>query len=205
MPDLSKTLPSLNRDLIDEIKASSASKALPENTELIRDGQYVKVIPLVLEGLIKVFASHEANDLLLYYIRPGESCIMSFTAGLNNEPSRISAVTEEATTALLLPIDKVLQWTRRYPDINTLFFRQYHQRYTELLDNLNRVLFDRMDKRLYDYLKEKIRLRNTNPLKLSHRQIAEELGTAREVISRTMKKLEAEARVKQHANSIELL
>lgn len=88
---------------------------------------------------------------------------MSFSAGLNNDPSQISSVTEEATTTLLLPGDQVLQWTKLYPDINTLFFQQYNQRYTELLDTLHRVLFDKMDKRLYDYLQKKVSLTNIIP------------------------------------------
>ena len=88
---------------------------------------------------------------------------------------------------------------------NTLFCQQFNLRYSELLDTIHHVLFDKMDKRLYDYLKKKILLTNKNPIKISHRQIATELGTAREVISRVMKKLENEGKLKQHTNSIELL
>jgi CRP/FNR family transcriptional regulator len=202
---ISKTLSYLGPKLVEEIIAESSTMEIPKNTEILREGQYVKVIPIVLEGLIKVFSRHQDRELLLYYIKPNESCVMSFAASLRNEPSKIFAITEENTTALLLPVDKVAGWTKQFPDINTLFFQQYNLRYSELLDTINHVLFDKMDKRLYDYLVEKVDLTAKNPLKISHRQIANELGTAREVISRVMKKLETEGKVKQHSSSIEIL
>lgn len=195
----------LNPDLVSEIMEVSIKKEIPQNTEILKEGQYVKVIPIVLEGLIKVFTRHEDKELLLYYIRPNESCIMSFAASLKNEKSRVFALTEEDTTAILLPVDKVSNLTKQYPDINTLFFQQYNLRYVELLDTIHHVLFEKMDKRLYNYLKEKVQLTNRNPLKISHRQIADELGTAREVISRVMKKLQNEGKLKQHSSSIEIL
>lgn len=178
----------LDPELAQQIISHSTTLDISKNTEILRDGQYVKVIPIVLEGLIKVFTRHEDKELLLYYIQPNESCIMSFAAGLKNQPSRVFAITEEDTQALLLPIDKVTQWIKQFPDINTLFFQQYNIRYSELLDTINHVLFHKMDTRLFNYLKEKSRLTGKNPIKISHRQIANELGTAREVISRVMKK-----------------
>jgi len=202
---ISQALAHLNPDLVSEIMATAITKEIPRENEILREGQYVKVIPIVIEGLIKVFTRYEDKELLLYYIRPNESCIMSFAASLKNEPSKVFALTEQDTTALLLPVDKVSNWTRQFPDINALFYQQYNLRYSELLDTIHHVLFNRMDKRLFDYLQEKVSLTNHNPLKISHRQIANELGTAREVISRTMKKLETEKLVKQHSNSIEIL
>ena len=202
--NIPKSLSHLHPDLVTEIETFSKTQEIPKDIEILREGQYVKVIPIVLDGLIKVFTRHDGKDLLLYYIRPNESCIMSFAASLKNEPSKVIAKTEEDTTALLLPVDQVAKWTKSFPDINTLFFQQYNLRYSELLDTIHHVLFDKMDKRLYDYLKEKTRLTSKNPLKISHRQIANELGTAREVVSRVMKKLENEGKVTQHSNSIEI-
>lgn len=202
--DVAKAFPHLNPSLVSEIVKSSVTKEIPGETEILREGQYVKVIPIVLEGLIKVYTRHEDKELLLYYIRPHESCIMSFASSLKNEPSKVFAETEENTKAVLLPVEKVRAWRKQFPDINTLFFQQYNLRYSELLDTIHHLLFDKMDKRLYDHLKEKVSLTKKNPLKISHRQIANELGTAREVISRVMKKLEIEGKLKQHTNGIEL-
>jgi CRP/FNR family transcriptional regulator len=187
------------------VEAHAILKEVPQGTEILREGQYVKVIPIVLEGLIKVFSRHEEKELLLYYIKPQESCIMSFSAGMKNEPSKIFAVTEEDTTALLLPTDKVALWVRDYPEVNQLFFQQYNLRYSDLLTTIHQLLFERMDKRLLDYLVNKSLLTGRNPIKISHRQIAAELGTAREVISRIMKKLENDGKIRQEANTIEIL
>jgi CRP/FNR family transcriptional regulator len=202
---VSQALAHLNPDLVSEILETATIKNIPKDVEILREGQYVKAIPIVIEGLIKVFTSHEDKELLLYYIRPNESCVMSFAASLKNEPSKVFALTEEDTIALLLPVDKVSDWTKQFPDLNTLFFQQYNLRYSELLDTINSLLFNKLDKRLYDYLKEKVNLTGKNPLKVSHRQISNELGTAREVISRVMKKLENEGKIKQHTNSIEIV
>lgn len=198
-------LPNLSIALQEQIKNNAALVEITADTEILREGQYVKVIPLVLEGLVKVFTKYEDKELLLYYIQPNESCVMSFTASLKNEPSKVYAITDENCKLLLLPVDKVAQWIGEFPDLNNLFFQQYNLRYSDLLETINQLLFDKMDKRLLDYLKEKVSLTKKNPLKISHRQIASELGTAREVISRVMKKLEQEAKVKQLSTTIELL
>lgn len=205
MTDLSKLTTPLHPVLRKELEAHAILKEVPQGTEILREGQYVKVIPIVLEGLIKVFSRHEEKELLLYYIKPQESCIMSFAAGMKNEPSKIFAVAEEDTTALLLPTDKVALWVRDYPEVNQLFFQQYNLRYSDLLTTIHQLLFERLDKRLLDYLANRSLLTGRNPIKISHRQIAAELGTAREVISRIMKKLENDGKIRQDANTIEIL
>jgi len=205
MNRLKKPLAYLGSELIEEIQSHSIIKDIPKDTVILREGQYVKVIPIVLNGLIKVFTRQENKELLLYYIKPNESCIMSFAASLKNSPSNVFALTEEDSTIVLMPVDKVSKWIKQFPNINMLFFQQYSVRYSELLDTIHHLLFDKMDKRLYDFIKKRIGLTGKNPLKISHRQIATELGTAREVISRVMKKLENEGKVKQHSTSIEIL
>ncbi|MCP9764721.1 Crp/Fnr family transcriptional regulator [Lacihabitans soyangensis] len=198
-------IPNLSLALKTQIETNSALVEIAAETEILREGQYIKVIPLVIEGLVKVFTKHEDKELLLYYIQPSESCVMSFTASLKNEPSKVFAITEENSKILLLPVDKVSHWIEEFPDLNNLFFQQYNLRYSDLLETINQLLFDKLDKRLMDYLKEKVKVTKKNPLKISHRQIANELGTAREVISRVMKKLEQESKVKQFSNSVEIL
>ncbi len=205
MNKIIERLAHLNPKFVTEIAEHATTLQVPQNAEILREGQYVKVIPLVLEGLIKVFTRYEDKELLLYYIQPKESCIMSFSAGMNNEPSRVFAIAEEDSEVLLLPVQKLQEWQRQYTDVDQLFFQQYNLRYVELLSTIQHLLFDKMDKRIYDYLKEKVRLTQKNPLKITHRKIAEELGTAREVISRMMKKLENEGKVAQNQRGIEVL
>lgn len=202
---LLNAFPHLNSDLISEIEKEAIQKEIPEGTVILREGQYVSAVPIVLDGVIKVYKRYEERDLLLYYIKSMESCIMSFAAGLKNEPSNVYAQTEEDSTALLLPVENIPGWIKRYPDLNSLFFQQYNLRYGELLDTIQQVMFKKMDDRLYDYLREKTELLDKNPLKISHRQIASDLGTAREVVSRVIKKLEHEGKVKQQSNGIKIM
>jgi len=203
--DIPKSLSNLVPELLSEILQFSKIVEIADRTEILREGQYVKVIPIVMEGLIKVYTRNLEKELLLYYIKPEESCIMSFSSGLKNEPSRIFAITEGKTKVLLLPVDKVMSWSGKYAEFNALFFQQYNLRYSDLLETINHVLFHKLDKRLLDYLIEKSKLLGQNPVKISHTQIAGELGTAREVISRLVKKLEHEGMLKQLSNSIKII
>lgn len=194
---LERKLAYFHPDLRRSIAREGVIQVIPANTEILREGQFVKVVPVVVRGLVKVFSRFEDRELLLYYIQPEESCIMSFAAALDNTPSRIFAVTEEESEILLLPSRLMNEWVRQYPSLNQLFYQQYYKRYEDLLQTVQALLFNSMDKRLLDYLHEKSRLKNSKTLTLRHREIANELSTAREVISRVMKRLENEGLVRQ--------
>jgi CRP/FNR family transcriptional regulator len=202
---IEKRLNYLGKELIQEILDTSDVKTFPPNTWLVREGEYIKVIPIVLNGLVKVFTQIDDKELLLYYIQPEQSCIMSFASGLNNEKSKFFAVTEEESAVLLIPAYKVAKWVTSAPRINLLFYQQYGLRYSELIDTINRLLYYKLDKRLLDYLIEKVKITGKNPIKISHKEIANELGTAREVISRLIKKLESQNLVKLHRDSLEVI
>lgn len=205
MYNIEKKLPPLPLALKKEILENGILKKIPMNTEILYEGQYVKAVPLVLKGLLKVVSSYGDRELLLYYIEPSESCIMSFSAALWNLPSKVFAISEEETDVLLLPVQLIQEWVRKYPKFNDLFFRQFNQRYEDLLLTIHHVLFDKMDKRLWDYLKQKAAVLGSPELDLRHHQIARELGTAREVVTRVLKKLEAENKVSQKENLIRIL
>ena len=205
MKSLKEYLHYLPAEFINELEQYGVVKDFTADTEILREGQYVKLIPLVLEGVVKVFTRHEDKELLLYYIESGESCIMSFNAGIKNSPSKVFAVAEENTKILLLPSDKITQWVKDFPSLNELFYSLYDQRYASLLDTINHLLYNRLDQRLYNYLLEMSKQKDSKLLSIRHRQIAAELGTVREVISRVMKKLEHEGKVRQLPNGIEIL
>jgi len=194
----------LGKSLVEEIFKICEIKEFQKNTVLVREGQYIKVIPIVLSGLVKVSTQIEDKELLLYYIKPEQSCIMSFSSCLKNEKSKIIAITEEDTRILLLPAEKTASWVTEFPAINKLFYQQYELRYSELINTINHLLHHKLDKRLLDYLLEKVSVTGKNPIKISHKEIAAELGTAREVVSRLVKKLENKNILKQHHDSIEL-
>lgn len=195
----------IDQPLLSKMLETSTLMEVNSGDSLMREGQYIKVIPLVLNGLVKVYTRYKEKELLLYYIKPAQSCIMSFSCGIINEASRIFAVAEEDSTLLLLPVDEVVQWIKSYPSLNNLFFQQFNLRYIELLETINHLIYDKLDQRLYNFLKERGALTGKNPIQISHRMIAQELGTSREVITRTLKKLEAEEKVKQEGNSIKIL
>lgn len=195
----------LGKDLLSEILATSEVKVIPAHAELARPGQYVRYIPIVLSGLLKVFTTYEDKDLLLYYIQPEESCIMSFSACINNEMGKIYAIAEEESSVLLIPAANMARWVISFPRINLLFYQQYNLRYTELVDTIHHMLYYKLDKRLYDYLSEKVKVMGRNPIKISHKEIAHDLGTAREVVSRLVKKMERQNLLKQYHDSIEVL
>ena len=203
--ELKPYLPAFSNELLLEIAAHGSIRDLPAGMEILKEGQYVKVIPIVLEGLVKVLTRTGDKELLLYYIGSTQSCIMSFSAGLTQSPSRIVAITEEPSVLLLLPAGEMNRWVKQYPAINELFYQQYNLRYTEMLDTINSLLFGRMDHRLYAYLQEKSKLKGEKVLDLRHKQIAAELGTAREVVTRVLKKLEQEGRIRQTEAGIEII
>lgn len=205
LEQINQYLPGYGTEFSQAIAASAELVEVPADTELVREGQYIKVIPIVLKGVIKVFARFEEKELLLYYIEPSESCVMSFSASLKNEPSRIGAITEEDSLLLLLPADKINKWIKEFPHINQLFYQQYNQRYAELLDTINHLLFNRLDQRVYNYLLERSKLKGEKVLQIRHRQIAAELGTVREVVTRVLKRLEQEGKIAQTEEGIEIL
>ena len=200
-----KFLPHLGTDLQKAFAQEGILKEIPAHTEVMQEGKHVTLIPLVLEGLIKVYTRNEDRELLLYYIEPRESCVMSFLAGIKNQPSKIFATTELPSKLLLLPARSVETWVEKFPRLNYLFYDLYNTRYSELIDTLNQLIFQRLDVRIFEYLKEKSRVTATRLLDLRHREIAQELGTSREVITRVLKKLEKEGKVKQTDKGLELI
>jgi len=202
--EIEKRFQFLGKELLFELQHHSVVKTFEANTELVREGQYVKYIPLVISGLVKVFTEIEEKELLLYYIQPNQSCIMSFSSCINNDKSKIFALTEKITTVLLMPSDQIVKWVTEFPTINLLFYQQYDLRYSELVGTIHQLLHFKLDKRLMDYLSEKVKVTEKNPIKISHKEIANDLGTSREVVSRLVKKMERQNLLKQYHDCIEI-
>jgi CRP/FNR family transcriptional regulator, anaerobic regulatory protein len=195
----------LGKELVSKLLEISTVLEVESGVEILKEGQYVRSIPIVITGLLKVFTRHEEKELLLYYIKPSESCIMSFSSSIAHDKSSIYAKTIENSLLILIPSEKVTELTNQFPEFNNLFHQQYKIRYNDLLNTINQLVFTNLDHRLYKFLKETSQVKNENPLKITHREIASELGTAREVISRIMKKLEKENKILQSSDSIKIL
>ncbi|MBN9293245.1 MAG: Crp/Fnr family transcriptional regulator [Flavobacteriia bacterium] len=172
---------------------------------LLNENSYIRSIPIVIKGAIKVIRTEEdGREILLYYIKPGESCIMSFLGGMHNETSKVKAEVEEDAELLFLPIDKVSLFIKEYPEWLDYIFRLYHKRFEELLDIVNAIAFKKVDERLLALLRKKQELLGKPSITITHEQLANELGTARVVVSRLLKQLEEDGIVELGRNKIVL-
>lgn len=182
------------------------SKSFQEGDVILDEQMHIRAIPIVTKGRVRVIRRDEdGRELLLYYIQAGESCIMSFLGGMHHETSKVSAVAEGETEILFMPIDVVSAMIRENADWLDYIFRLYHKRFEELLDVVNAIAFKRVDERLLDYLRKKSRISNSKDLHVTHEQLANELGTARVVVSRLLKRMEEEGVVRLGRNNISLV
>ena len=173
---------------------------------ILREEANIRAIPMVAKGSIRVLRTDEdGREILLYYIKAGESCIMSFLGGIHHETSKVRAEVEEEAEIYFLPIDRVNEFIREYPQWLDYIFKQYHRRFEELLDVVNAIAFRKVDERLLLLLQKKAELTGSRILNVSHEQIANELATARAVVSRLLKRLEEDGMVKLGRNRIELI
>jgi CRP/FNR family transcriptional regulator len=181
-------------------------KHFKEGEPILNERAYIKAIPIVTEGSIRVMRTdYEDREILLYYIKAGESCIMSFLGGIHNDTSKVNAIAEEDTEVLFIPIDKVSLLIKEYPEWLDYIFRLYHKRFEELLEVVNAVAFKKMDERLLDFIKMKCEINHSSTLIVTHEQLANELGTVRVVVSRLLKQMEEEGLVKLGRNKITLM
>lgn len=192
--------------LIQEINQVGTYREIEAGTEIIRTGEYIKSIPLLLSGAIKVIREYDnGEELLLYYVEEGNTCSMSMSCCVEQRKSQIKAVAELDTLIIMIPIKKMEEWLGRYQSWRTFVFSNYQNRIEEVLESLERVAFERLDERLEDYLKEKARINNEHSVFQTHKEIAEEIHSSRVVISRLLKKLEQMGSIKLHRNHIELI
>lgn len=192
---LKRTIPFIEPDLLSEIKEVAVVQTFEANTPILNDGSYIKVIPIVVSGQVKVYRQIEDRELLLYYIEPAQSCFMSVSACIMNQKSKVIAVTETETKLILIPMQYVAKWMGKYPRWTNFVMQLSNMRFEELLSTIDNVTFGKLDTRLVNYLLNKAKKTNTTILKTTHQTIANELGSAREVISRLLKQLERDGKV----------
>jgi len=190
-----------------ESLASSAEiLTVRKQTILLKEGAYIKQIPIVMKGLVKVFKEEEnGNEVLLYYISPGESCILSIVAAEKNEKSKVKAVVEEDSELLLISVGKINDLSRKHLEWKRFVYSLIDEKFNEVIKRVKTLTFSNKIVRLYEYLQEESKLKNNSSILHSHQEIANELGSSREVISRLLKKLEQEGKIKLSQRKIELL
>ena len=192
-----------SKELTQKLADFGFAKTFVEGEAILSENAYIKAIPIVTSGSIRVMRTDEdGREILLYYIKAGESCIMSFLGGLHHDTSKVKAIAEEETEILFIPIDKVSLLIKEFPEWLDYIFRLYHKRFEELLEVVNAVAFKKMDERLLNFIKKKCELTKSHTLYVTHEQLANELGTARVVVSRLLKQMEDEGLVKLGRNKI---
>lgn len=197
---------SVSLQLLEQLYEFSTVKNYSSGEIILDENASIRSIPIVTKGSIKVMRTEEdGREILLYYIKAGESCVMSFLGGLHGETSKVKAEVEEDAEILFLPTDKVASLIKSNPEWLDYIFKMYHKRFEELLDMINEVTFRKVDDRLINLLQKKSELTGSKIITATHEQLANELGTARVVVSRILKTFEEDHKLKLGRNRIELL
>lgn len=178
---------------------------IPKGTVILKEDSYIKEIPLVIEGKIKVRKSDETGkEIILYHISPGESCILSITSCINEKQSNAEAITEEASTLVVVPSSKVKEWMDTSKSWRKFVMQLYYTRLDSLLQLVDGISFKQTDSRLYEKL-QKLQAKEGDTIRITHQELANEIGTAREVISRLLKQLEKEGYISLERGIIKII
>src|ERR1017187_2262439 len=198
--------PLFEKGLLEEIEQNSNILEFGEGEDLMKSGQNIRNTLIVKEGLVKVFREdEEGNEIFLYHLEPGQACALSIICAVQNRTSEIKARAVKPTTVLAIPVSLVEQWMKDYKSWYQFILSTYRARFEELLNTLDAVAFKNMDERLVMYLKKHSEISNNRNISFTHAQIASELGTSREVVSRLLKKLAEKGMIKVNRQNIEIV
>jgi CRP/FNR family transcriptional regulator len=193
------------KGLQEEIATVGKLTEFSAGTVIMDVGQYVKLVPLVIEGAIKVSREDEdGHELFLYYLQGGQTCSMSFTCCMMNKKSEIRTIAEENTKMIGIPIRYVDEWMTKYQSWKNFVMQTYDFRMMELVRTIDSIAFHHMDERLLAYLDKKAKATHSKVINATHQEIAYDLNASREAVSRLLKQLENDGRVKLGRNKIEL-
>lgn len=183
----------LEKKLKDEIQSECSIANLDKAQTIVKEGSYMQRIPLLLKGSIRVYRRDYELDreILLYYIEPGETCMMSLVACFGDAVSKVNAVTEKKSEMLMIPTSNVRSWQKDFDSWNSFVINTFLDRYSELLKVLEEITFKNIDQRIQNYLKNYADRNITKSVKRTHQDIANELGTTRVVVSRILKDMES--------------
>lgn len=195
-----------SEELIEELRKVGTVKRYKKGDILLNEHATIASVPIVLSGSLKVFQSDDdIREMLLYYLKAGETCIMSVLGGLFNEVSKIRVECDEDAEILMVPVTRLGPLLQEHPAWTHFIFRIYHQRFEELLDVINAVAFKKMDQRMAELLEKMAAAAGKKTIAITHEELANALGTARVVVSRLLKQMEKEGLVKLSRNQITLL
>jgi CRP/FNR family transcriptional regulator len=192
--------------LLQELKQYGELKYFKEGDVIMDYGKYVRMMPIVISGTLKVLRKDDfGKEILLYYLSSNESCSMAYSCCLEARKSEVKAIAEDDVELIAIPHVKLDEWLCKYPSWKNYIMRSFNERFLELLKSIESIAFHKLDDRLIAYLKEKQRLFGSSVIKVSHYLIADELATSRVVISRLLKQLENDGKILLYRNEIKLL
>lgn len=193
-------------DLISEITTVGVPKKFLAESTIIEVGDYIKSMPLLLSGVIKILREDDkGEELVLYYLEKGDTCAMTLSCCMGQTKSKIRAIAETDVALIMLPKEKMTDWLSAYKSWQSFILQSYHSRVHELLEAIDTIAFLKMDERIFKYLKDKAMVNQSEELTITHQQISEDLHTSRVVVSRLLKKLENEGKIQLFRNSITVL
>jgi CRP/FNR family transcriptional regulator len=195
-----------DRDLINQLQEKASIVEVPAGTTILKVGDVIRVVPIVLSGLIKVVRQDDdGHELLLYYVNSAESCAMTVTSYMQRSPSEIMAIAEDTVQLMVVPVDVADDLYAQYTGWKSFVMKTIRDRFRELLVTIDQIAFQKLDERLVNYLRDRSRATGSPLLNVSHEQIAMDLATSRVVISRLLKKLEQEKKVNLYRNQIRFM
>lgn len=193
-------------DLITEIAQVGTYKEVPAGHKLMEIGEYIKGMPLLISGVIKVMREDpDGDELLLYYLEQGDTCSMTMSCCIGQAKSEIRAIAETDAKLIMVPVRKMEEWTAKYRSWRNFVFESYNNRLNEMLQTIDTIAFLKMDERLVNYLREKARVNQDSIIRNTHQEIAYDLHSSRVVISRLLKKLEQMGKLEIHRNYLKIL
>ena len=204
LPKLMNAFPFLEAALAEEIIRSGRLKNYMEGEELVHEGQFISGFPIVLSGLIRVTRRNsDGNELLLYYLKEKEMCAMSLTCCMARQRSQVNAVAEETVEAIIVPVEYLDIWINKYPVWKQFIMQTFQNRFRELIDTVDAIAFMKLDDRLVRFFEERHAKTGLPTYEGTHQELALKLNSSREVISRLLKKLENQGKIKISRNFID--
>ena len=204
MIDFNQHYQFFDKDLQNEILKVGTLKTIEQGELLIREGQFITSFPLVIEGTIRVTRTNDdGNELLLYYLKKNEVCAMSLTCCMTNLKSTVKAIAEEKTEIIMLPVSLLDQWICQYPSWKQFVMETFQLRFRELIETIDTIAFLKLDDRLIKYFTYRKKKFGSSTFKGTHQDLALQINTSREVVSRLLKKLEKQEKIKLSRNFID--
>jgi CRP/FNR family transcriptional regulator, anaerobic regulatory protein len=206
MNTLKKLFPTFQSGLIEQLEKEATYQEVKAGEIMLRAGQYVKNTAIIISGQVKIYREDsDGGEFFMYYLHPGQACAISMICGSRNEKSQIVAKVMEDSTIMMIPLHLMDSWMSQYKSWSDFVLETYRSRFDEVLSVLDSIAFRAMDERLEFYLKRQQEACGCIDIQLSHQEIANDLNTSREVISRLLKKMEQTQLIKMNRNSITIL